>query len=197
MWGAVAKARVLRDEVVGIEGREVMLQSAERVNCDAVICCTGWKNWFPFFDAQLARRLGLPLHPTDSEKVEVAVWEERISKADAEVVRSFPRLENQPNYPDHTPKSTSSRLYRGMIPITGDEDHSIAFIGNIGTTQSFTVAEVQSLWATTYLSGKLPLPAEEEMEHQVALATAWRRRRYLGDGYTFILEQLQVCSEFV
>jgi hypothetical protein len=35
---------------------------------------------------------------------------------------------------------------------------------------------------------------KKDMEKGVVLATAWRRRRYTGEGYTFIFEQLQVSS---
>jgi dimethylaniline monooxygenase (N-oxide forming) len=170
----------------------IWIEANNKIECDAVIACTGWKNWFPMFDVELARKLGLPLLPIDSDEDENATWEKRIGRADVEVVAAFPRLLSQLRYPDHAPKSTPSRLFRGMIPVSGDADRSIVFLGNVGTTQSFTVGEVQALWAASYLDGTLPLPATEEMKHQVALATAWRRRRYLGDGYTFILEQLQV-----
>lgn len=193
MWDTVSKARVLRHDVVGLEGREVLLRSGERVECDAVVLATGWMNCYPFFGDDLARDLGLPVLPVKANVKDTADWESRIANADKVVINTFPRLKTQPKYPDHTPKSTPSRLYRSIIPITGDEDHSIAFIGAIGTTQSFTVAEVQSLWAAAYLSGKLELQDEERMRDEIALATAWRRRRFLGDGYTFIFEQLPVC----
>lgn len=41
---------------------------------------------------------------------------------------------------------------------------------------------MQAVWATAYLDGKLELPGTEEMEREVALFTAWGRRRYLSNG---------------
>lgn len=196
MWDVVSKARVLRDEIVSAEGDEVVLGGGERVRCDAVVAATGWLNCYPMFEDELAKQLGLPTLPEKLQESdeEVSEWEELLKDADREVVETFPRLAQLPSYPDHKPKSTPNKLFRSIIPIEGDDDHSIAFIGGIGTTQSLNVAEVQSLWAAAYLSNKLSLPSVEKMKQEVALSIAWRRRRYLGDGYTFILEQLQYLS---
>jgi hypothetical protein len=194
MWQAVKEARVTRDEIASVEGQEVLLESGERLRCDAIVACTGWSNCYPMFDLELAKKLGLPLLPGDEDVDQATVWEDRIKTADKHVVDAFPKLADQPKYPDHKPKSTPSRLYQAMIPIEGDDTHSIAFMGTVGTTQSFTVAEVQSLWVAAYLDNKIQLPSHEDMEASVALATAWRRRRYLGDGYTFLFEQLQVSE---
>ena len=84
-----------------------------------------------------------------------------------------------------------------MIPNSNsktDPNHSIVFLGHLGTTYSMLVGEIQSLWAAAYLTNELKVPDAEKMAEQVALATAWRRRRYLGDGHTFIYEQIQVIS---
>ncbi|KAH9205829.1 hypothetical protein DL95DRAFT_528643 [Leptodontidium sp. 2 PMI_412] len=190
LWDIVAKADVLRDDVVSMEGREVLLKSGKRVECDAVITATGWLNCYPFFKNDLAKELGLPVLPSNANVKDIEAWESRITQADKIVTDTFPRLKVQPKYPDHAAKSTPSRLYRSIIPVTDREDRSIAFLGTIGTTQSFLVAEAQALWAAAYFCGDLPLPDEEAMKDDIALATAWRRRRFLGDGYTFIFEQL-------
>lgn len=194
LWEGVAKATILRDEIESFEGGEVVLKSGGRITSDAVISSIGWSNRYPFFDTSIAEQLGLPLLPTEADAQTANEWEARIKTADTKVVETFPRLANLPTYPDHAAKSTPSRLYRFIIPTSGDEDHSIAFLGTVGTTQSFTVAEVQALWTAAYLSGKLPLPSTEQMKDEVALATAWRRRRYLGDGYTFIFDQIPYTS---
>ena len=57
LWDIVAKADVLRDDVVSVEGREVLLKSGKRVECDAVITATGWLNCYPFFKDNLAKEL--------------------------------------------------------------------------------------------------------------------------------------------
>jgi len=38
--------------------------------------------------------------------------------------------------------------------------------------------------------GKLAHKKKEQIWNEVALQVVWRRRRYLGDGETFIFEQL-------
>lgn len=198
LWDIVAKADVLRDDVVSMEGKEVLLKSGKRVECDAVITATGWSNVYPFFKDGLATRLGLPVLPENADVKDVDTWEARISQADKIVTDTFPRLKLQPKFPDHAQKATPGRLYRYIAPVADSEDRSIAFLGTTGTTQSFLVAEVQALWATAYLSGGLPLPSEEKMRDEIALATAWRRRRYLGDGCTILFEQLPVsCFRLV
>ncbi|PVH74041.1 FAD/NAD(P)-binding domain-containing protein [Cadophora sp. DSE1049] len=194
LWDIVAKADVLRDDVVSMQGEEVLLKSGKRIECDAVITATGWSNIYPFFKDDVAKKLGLPILPSDADAKDIEAWETRISQADKIVTDTFPRLKVQPKFPDHIPKATPGRLYRYIAPVSDSEDRSIAFLGTIGTTQSFLVAEVQALWATAYLSGSLTLPSEERMRDEVALATAWRRRRCLGDGYTFIFEQLPYMS---
>ncbi|KAH7333366.1 hypothetical protein BKA65DRAFT_43331 [Rhexocercosporidium sp. MPI-PUGE-AT-0058] len=194
LWDIVSKADVMRDHVVSMEGKEVSMKSGKRVACDAVVMATGWLNGYPFFKDDLAKKLGLPTLPANADVEDIEDWESRISQADKIVTDTFPRLKVQPKYPDHAPKFTPSRLHRFIAPVLDSEDRSIAFLGTIGTTQSFLVAEVQALWAAAYLGGDLSLPDEEAMRDDVALATAWRRRRYLGDGYTFIFEQLPYMS---
>jgi dimethylaniline monooxygenase (N-oxide forming) len=125
---------------------------------------------------------------TDAE--ETQLLEKRLVTADARVVQAFPRLAHQPTYPDRKPKCTPNRLYRSIIPTYSDNDNSIAFVGAVDTTQSFAVAEVLALWVAAHFMGKLAHKKEEQMGDEVALQVAWRRRRYLGDGETFIFEQL-------
>jgi len=173
------------------------LKSGKRVTCDAVIAATGWSNLYPMFDDAMALQLGLPMLPRkaihQNDGKDAAAWETLLREADEKIVEIFPRLGNLPPYSNHEPKSTPSKFYRSMVPITGDDDHSIVFVGAIGSAQSLNIAEVQALWAAAYLSNKLSLPTEEKMRQEAALTTAWIRRRYLGDGYNFIFEHLQVC----
>jgi dimethylaniline monooxygenase (N-oxide forming) len=194
LFNTVSNATILRDNVRSLQGHSVTLDSGHLVDCDVMITAIGWSNCYPFFNTPQAEHLGLPLLPAEANEQAALTWEALINIADEKVVDTFPRLSNVPTYPDHTPKSTPSRLYRSMVPVSSDDDHSIAFVGAIGTTQSFTVAEVQALWAAAYLGGKLQLPSEEEMKDDIALSTAWRRRRYLGDGYTFIFDQIPYTS---
>lgn len=51
--------------------------------------------------------------------------------------------------------------------------------------QTPLVAEVQSLWAISYLLGEIELPGVDEMATEVALWNAWTRKRYLNQGQKF------------
>jgi hypothetical protein len=56
------------------------------------------------------------------------------------------------------------------------------FIGHIGVGNYFPAVECQASWATEYLDGKLAVPAWQAQEREIALSTAWNRRRYLSRG---------------
>lgn len=48
---------------------------------------------------------------------------------------------------------------------------------------NFRTAEAQALWALAYLDGRIKdLPAEGQIEREVAETVAWDRRRYLNKG---------------
>jgi hypothetical protein len=47
------------------------------------------------------------------------------------------------------------RLYRFMVPASSVDDPSIAFLGMVLTIHTFPVAQVQALWTTAYLNGRL------------------------------------------
>lgn len=195
IWDQLAKATIYRDEIDYLEGTDVILASGKRLKCDALVTCTGWDTTYPMFSKADALDLGLPLPLTATPPEELEKWDARLSAADKVVLSTFPCLANPPSFPEHAVTQAPSRLYRFIVPSTSskiDQDHSIVFLGSIGTTQGTLVGEIQSLWASAYLMGDLKLPDEEKMVEQVALATAWRRRRYLGDGHTFLYEQIQV-----
>jgi dimethylaniline monooxygenase (N-oxide forming) len=63
--------------------------------------------------------------------------------------------------------------------------------------RSFNIAAVQALWTAALLGGKLALPSEEKMREGVALSVAWRRRRYLEDGYNAVFEHVQYMNMLV
>lgn len=199
LWDNMAKATILRDEVERAERNELILKSGKRVSCDAIVAATGWSNIYPMLDEELAMELGLPMLPSKAQNdgKEADAWEGLFAEADKKVVETFPRLANLPSYPHPEPKSTPSKLFRSIIPVKGDMEHSIAFVGAIGSAQSLNIAEIQALWAAAYLNDKLALPSEEKMREDVALAIAWRRRRYLEDGYNAVFEHVQYMSMLV
>ena len=204
IWDTVAKSTIYRDEIVRGKGSIVTLSSGEMIDCDAIVACTGWDSTYTMFDSAQAASFGLPLprsaSASDHEDVPVQdnsqeKWDALLQEADELVVKRFPMLASPPStIPVRTPNRLPHRLYRSLIPIDIDEnDRSIVFLGNLQTVQCLLIAEIQSLWACAYLMDKLEVPSQEEMEKDVALTIAWRRRRYLGDGVSCINDQIPVC----
>jgi dimethylaniline monooxygenase (N-oxide forming) len=191
LWDMLSKAKIYRNEIDRLEEGRVILSSGEMVECDAIVACTGWNACYPMFSTTQAQAMGLPLPLIDTCESDTAKWEALITQADEKVLQRFPRLSETPSYPERKPTISSHCLYRGIIPTTST-DHSIVFLGQYGTSQSLLIGEIQSLWAVAYLMDQLPLPGRNEMEEDVALVLAWRRRRYLAHGRTFLYDQIPV-----
>ena len=155
------------------------MESGEEIKADAILCGTGWTPSLRFFDKDLLIKLDLP-HPIEDEPAEYADhWAELEKEADRKVLYKFPVLANPPAYYKKPVRTTPYRLYNGIAPL---RDDSIAFIGHVLVGNYFSVAECQAIWATAHLDGKLPLPSLEQREAEIALFTAWCRRRYLNNG---------------
>lgn len=197
LWDTVSKATVYRNNIVKLEDKRVCFVSGKQINCDALVVCTGWKLTYPMFSTELARKLGLPLPVEDEIREDSEKWENLIKEADKKVLELFPALAYPPNFPSKIKTTTPNKLYRNMLPTNLDpEDRSIVFLGAMGSTQSLTVAEIQSLWAAAYLMEKLEVPDKKEMEEEVAETIAWRRRRYLNDGKSYLYDQIPVSAEY-
>ena len=192
-WDVISKATVLRDEAVKIEEGSLILTCGKNVVCDAVVACTGWDHSYPMFTMEDAIELGLPISmrhmPPPTEKH----WDTLISTADNTIIQRFPALAETDISPENKTATSPNHLYRAIAPLK-DSDRSIAILGQIGTSQSFIVAEIQSLWAVAYLTGQLGIPSFSAMEEDVAMRIAWRRRRYLGDGHTMPFDQIAVSD---
>lgn len=191
MWDIISGASVFRDEVVKVNEETAILSSGKTLKCDAVVACTGWDLSYSMIAKNDCLELGLPTPLEDVPSANVNVWEKRIREADKKVVERFPSLGSEPLSEESEPTKWSNHLYRSVAPIN-DEERSVAFLGQVGTTQSFLVSEIQSLWAVAYLMNELELPPLEHMQEDVALRIAWRRRRYLADGHVLIYDQIPV-----
>lgn len=174
--------QIISGDISHLEEGFICLESGERIPSDVILCGTGWVPSLQFFTETQCRELGLP-HPVGVEETQ---WKALGTEADAKVFATFPQLKSSPEH-YHTPVThTPYRLYRHIAPIwesgKGVEDRSIVFIGQVGVGNYFPSVECQALWATAYLDGRLALPGKEEQEREVALFTAWCRRRYLSKG---------------
>jgi dimethylaniline monooxygenase (N-oxide forming) len=192
LWDQVSKAKVVRGEINDLDGDDVVMVAGERIKCDALVCCTGWKTTYPFFDTAQAEEMGLPVLLDEVSSKEKKKWENLIATADEEVLRRFPALSEAPNLSERIPIASSAHLYRFMVPTSPKfDDGSIVVLGHFITRDTFILAEVQALWAAAYLKEQLILPSTAEKEKDVALVAAWRRRRYLSDGHTFLFDGFQ------
>lgn len=193
LWSVVSKATIARDQIVKIQDGLLVLSSGGKLQVDAIVACTGYDVSYPMFSERDSLDLGLPL-PRGAEHAEdTRLWEEKIAAADEKVLQRYPDLGLQKNLPAVKPRNSPNHLYRGMVPVC-ENAPTIVFLGQVGSTQAFTVSEIQSLWAVAYLMGKLQLPPTSTMEEDVALRIAWRRRRYLGDGHHIIYDQIAVSD---
>jgi hypothetical protein len=161
----------------------VCLKSGEELPTDALLLGTGFVPSLNFFDHSLLKQLDLPYTPGDEPTASAHKWALLEKAADQQVIEKYPLLANPPADIFRKPTPTTPyRLYKGMAPISDASDRSIAILGHLLVPNYFRVGEIQAIWATAYLDGQLKLPPVEEMEKEVALFTAWCRRRYLSNG---------------
>lgn len=161
----------------------VRLQSGDEIRCDAILCGTGWVPSLQFFTREQKVELGLPHAQSDENPTGGKSWAELEANADMTVLSHFPLLANPPLRFRKPVSETPYRLYNLIAPLSDvDKDRSIVFIGHMIVGNYFLGVEAQSIWVTAYLDRKLALPNEQERLKDVALTTAWCRRRYLTNG---------------
>ncbi len=150
------------DDIDHLSSRTVHLSSGKALAADALLCSTGWKHRPPmkFLPEGIETALGLPTR-SDGPEQELAL------KADAEILKRFPRLASQPaadaEYKPLEGKDAPTqlnrpfRLYRFMVPPAFIEERSIAYTGMVINTIGAITAQTQALWVTSYFNGTLPL----------------------------------------
>ncbi|KAF7885626.1 uncharacterized protein EAF02_004135 [Botrytis sinoallii] len=180
--------RIFVGDIEDLKSNSLLLKTGEEIPSDAILCGTGWVPSLQYFTQAQCQEFGLP-HILDHEeaKDEHAHWAKLEAEADVQVLATFPHLQSPPDHYQKTATHTPYRLYRHMVPISESsssekDDRSIVFLGQIVVGNYFTTLECQSLWAVTYLDGKLDLPCKKEQEKDITLFTAWSRRRYLSNG---------------
>jgi dimethylaniline monooxygenase (N-oxide forming) len=195
LWETVAKAKIIRGGIDVLSGKDVILSDGQNITCDALIACTGWDARSSIFSTEQSAELGLPTNLSEESVSDREHWESLIGEADKEVLSRFPRLEAQPVFPGGRERTSPAKLYRSMVPTNPEfNDGSIVFLGHFISRDAMTVAEIQALWAVAYMNGKLQEKTQKEMKEDVALVIAWRRRRYLGDGHTYLFDGHEVST---
>lgn len=173
-----------------LSANTVHLSNGENVPTTALICSTGWKATpnIQFLPEGIDKTLGFPWA---QDPIDSAI----LNKATEEILHTFPKLADQPQ-PNPKFQSLSAtaaastphpyRLYRFMVPTGLVKDRSIAFLGVTMTINTALLAQTQALWATAYLSDRLPLststsipcpsslnPEELKIPEQSSLELEW------------------------
>ncbi|MCJ1434766.1 hypothetical protein MMC27_004136 [Xylographa pallens] len=197
-WSTLQKGNItiIRDNVATVDPSGAILQSGTKLDVDHVIYCTGWGDHFGFFSSEMKEELGIPPYgavaaspkgPEEPNKADP--WLLHDKAADSFVAKRLPLLAAGPKdlrtpNPNRIVAKRRWRLYNRCVPLSTarDDDRSLVILGQIHTTQTPTISEVQSLWAIAYLLGEVTLPSEDTMVEEVAQWNAWVRKRYLGVG---------------
>ncbi|KAK5021101.1 hypothetical protein LTR16_000411, partial [Cryomyces antarcticus] len=150
-WDVIAnKVNVYRSEITSLSDRNI------------------------FFSLHESARLGLPVSVEHEDTETSQNWKQLEQLTRSSVLKRFPRLANPPSHFQHPASSTPYRLYKAIAPL---DDPSVVILGHIQVGNNFAAAEVQALWATAFLDGRVALPGRREMEQEIAETYAWCRLR--------------------
>ena len=102
------KARVHIANVSSLSKNTVHLSTGDELKADVLVLATGWKKEpsVKFLDMEPAG-IGLPQSAADQRLL--------ATEADAKLLRTLPRLKDQPHL-NYTPKPEPHRLYRFIVP---------------------------------------------------------------------------------
>lgn len=146
--------------------------------------CTGWTHNVSPFSPDLRAGIGLPCSADLEGK-----WAKKDAQADFKVDQLLPNLNSIPKImPKEVKELTVTgqpwRLYRRLVsPEMADvQDRSIYFPGQVHSAITPLICEMQALWGSAFLLGKLPVPSLDSMQEEVALWNSWTKKRYLTQG---------------
>ncbi|KAI1912372.1 hypothetical protein LOZ39_002576 [Ophidiomyces ophidiicola] len=181
--------RVHVGDVEKLSPKTIHLKGGEVIKTDLLISCTGWKG-FPniqFLPKGIEKKLGIPFKSTKPEKLTLL--------ADIETFSHFPRLKEQPTvknpyngvFEDRSKNNNYERfkLYRLMVPPAFIHDRSIGFVGMLTTFSTLLSSQVQALWMTAYLDGKLDLETSPGTTEKEFLWDATLHNQFLKWRYPF------------
>lgn len=190
----VPNVEIHHEHITNLSPHQIHLQSGKTVECDALLCGTGWSHSFNYMSDSLAAQFGLP-HPSKSTTPDLAErWKSLDATSDQEIASQFPILANPPTHFHPKPTTEPFRLFNSIAPLDNDADHNLVVIGQVLVTNYFRATECQSIWATAYLDGHVKLPSREDRDRDVARTVAFSRRRYLttgDDGTNFVTDSLR------
>jgi hypothetical protein len=173
-------------DIIHLTPRTVDLSTGDTLQVDALHCATGWKHEPPIkiSPPSLAAKLGLP-SDFDGSQIELT------QRADAEILRRFPCLKNQPNVvlkrralgtSSDERQKTPYRLYRHLVPPATAHARNFAVTGVVSSIGTAICDQMQALWITAYFDGTLNLPqSTDEIEYTTELSTRFGYWRYPVD----------------
>ncbi|KAM0257016.1 hypothetical protein ACHAQJ_004609 [Trichoderma viride] len=187
------KIKVHIGEIDHLSRGKVHLSDGTSFDSDALISNTGWKNTPPikFLPEGIENELGLP-HDIDTEAPaeDLANQQDLIKKADKEIVKRYPRLQNQPiwnkNYvpltkqkgisseetvTPYTPQ-TPYMLYHFLVPPSERflRPRDIAFCGFVSNFSNTLTAHLQGLWIGAYFGGLLERDPSRAVDDNKAMS---------------------------
>ena len=192
---------------------KVHLSDGTEFESDAMLASTGWKHAPPmkFLPEGIEKELGLPHAPTEKAPEEdLANQHDLLEKADAEILKRFPRLKDQHVWnKDYVPVTetkgidsndagTASKpltpymLHRFIVPPSERflRTRDFAVVGMCGNFSNTISAHIQGLWISAYFQGLLvkdPAAAVgdeaaiHELRYQTVLHNRWGKWRYPTD----------------
>lgn len=186
--------KIIRDNVDVVNKNSVILRSGEQIKAEYVVSCTGWGDHFSIFSPEMKAELGIPSYgktvPGGRHTVDFP-WEKYDLAADKLVNQKLPLLASGPDHSNWHPARVQPqrrwRLYNRTVPLNHAiaGDRSLVILGQIHTTQTPTISEIQSFWSVLYLLGEVTVPDEESMIKEVAEWNAWTRKRYASCGQRY------------
>ena len=186
--------KIIRENIDVVSKKSVVLKSGEQIKAEAVVSCTGWGDHFSMFTPEMKAELGIPTYgqaePKASEKVDVP-WQKYDLAADKLVNKKLPLLASGPDHSNwHSSRVQPQRrwrLYNRVVPLQNAlaGDRSIVILGQIHTTQTPTISEIQSFWSILYLLGEVSAPDNESILREIAEWNAWTRKRYASCGQRY------------
>lgn len=181
-WETIAKNFTIhRSNIRTMQASSIVLEDGSEILSDVLFCGTGWSQHYPFLSQEQVVDFGLPHDPGEDNVEESQKWTSLLDAADKQVLTQFPVLANPPPYFQRPTKSTGTRLYNGMTPLS---DNSIAFVGHVLVSNAFRNAEAQAIWTTAYFDKNIKLPETEQAEKEIAYMNAFSKRRYPSHGVT-------------
>lgn len=166
------KIHVHSTDIEKLSKNTVHLTDGTDLKADVLICATGWRKdpTIKFVNFGSAG-IGLPQSPEEQAAL--------AKQADEKILSWYPRLQNQPKL-GFEQKSDPFRLYRFMIPPARMELRNIAFAGMVSSVRTTDQANVQGIWISAFLDGRLDYieSTPQKVAEEVMLHTQWGKWRY-------------------